>query len=101
MKAVETWRPRRKEYNCVEHRSLCLLSPFCYKSHSTVDEDEGKNASPVNENAYVPSRGAVNFPVFEFMAKPTFSISTSKIIGVFLLCQNNILSERKSKRATI
>ena len=47
-----------------------------------VDEDAGKYADPMNENSYMPSLGAVNFPDDKFIAPPAFSLSTSKGIGV-------------------
>ena len=51
-------------------------------------EDELKYTRPVNENEYIPARGAVNFPDVKFMALPMFSTSSSKTIGVFVILRS-------------
>ena len=75
---------KEKDSDCPSVTPLPIrLLPLKYicTSRETLDEDEGFT-NLVNENEYVPFRGAVNFPDVKFIAPPTFSLSTSKGIGL-------------------
>ena len=73
---------------------LPIQWPFTYMYITlilTLVVEAGKFANPVNKNAQIPSRGAVNFPDVQSMAPPTFSLFVSKETGVPVVLKSALL----------